>query len=271
MTPSSEHDSGPALLKETRGHNLILTLNRPSASNAVNAEVSGLLGAALESAAHDPTIRVIILTGAGDRAFCAGADLKAATRGDATYASEEEFEKWHFAGFVKHVVSKPIIAAVNGAALGGGTELALASDLIVAADTASFGLPEVKRGLMAGAGGAFRLPQQLPAKIAMELLLTGDSLSAERAHALGLVNRVVPRDQLLSAAIELAERITVNAPLAVQATKRMALGIDDGHIGSEEHHWERSAREFAEIKRAADYGEGIRAFAEKRAPDWKGR
>lgn len=263
--------SEPALLEESRGHHLILTLNRPHASNSVNAEVSALMGAALEKAAHDPSVRVVIITGAGDRAFCAGADLKAASRGESTFASKEEFEKWHFGGFVKHVISKPIIAAVNGAALGGGTEMALASDLIVASKTASFGLPEVKRGLMAGAGGAFRLPQQLPRKIAMELLLTGEPLSAERAHELGLVNRVVPRGQLMSAALELAERITVNAPLAVQATKRMALGIDGDHVESEEVHWQRSEREFIEIRKAADYHEGIRAFAEKRSPDWKGQ
>lgn len=261
----------PALLQERRGPNLILTMNRPHAMNAMNAELSGALGKALELAENDSTIWVVILTGAGDRAFCAGVDLKAAARGESTHASQEEFEKWHFGGFVKHVISKPIIAAVNGFALGGGTELALASDLVVAADTATFGLPEVKRGLLAGAGGTFRLPQQLPQKIAMELLLTGDALTAERANQLGLVNRVVPREQLLDAALELADRICANAPLSVQASKRMALGIDGDQIPSDEEHWERSKKEFAKLRKTADYLEGPRAFAEKRPPRWQGK
>lgn len=271
MSPHPQSDSEPVLLEERRGRILILTLNRPHVLHAMNAELSGALGHALEAAAHDPEVWVVVVTGSGDRAFCAGVDLKAAARGEATHASQEEFDKWHFGGFVKHVISKPIIAAVNGFALGGGTELALASDLVVAADSATFGLPEVKRGLIAGAGGTFRLPHHLPKKIAMELLLTGDTLSAERAHALGLVNRVVPRDQLMDAALELADRICQNAPLSVQATKRIALGIDGDAIASEEPSWERSGREFAKLRESLDYREGPRAFAEKRPPEWQGR
>jgi crotonobetainyl-CoA hydratase len=271
LNPQAESNSQSVLLEERRGRVALLTLNRPHVLNAVNGELSGALGNALEKAAHDPTVWVVILTGAGDRAFCAGVDLKAAARGESTHASQEEFDKWHFAGFVKHVISKPIIAAVNGFALGGGTEIALASDLVVAADSATFGLPEVKRSLLAGAGGTFRLPTQIPKKIAMELLLTGDALSAERAYELGLVNRVVPRDELIGAALELADRICVNSPLAVQATKRIALGIDGDKIPSEEDSWQRSAREFAEMRKTSDYLEGPRAFAEKRPPEWKGQ
>ncbi|GAA4558672.1 crotonase/enoyl-CoA hydratase family protein [Pseudonocardia xishanensis] len=271
MNSQTESSSERVLLEERRGQNVILTLNRPRALNAVNAALSGAMGSALERAADDPEIRVVIVTGAGDRSFCAGVDLKAAARGEPTHASQDEFDKWHFAGFVKHVISKPVIAAVNGFALGGGTEMALASDLVVAADSATFGLPEVKRGLLAGAGGAFRLPQHLPKKIAMELLLTGDVLTAKRALELGLVNRVVPRDQLIDAALELADRISLNSPLAVQATKRIALGIDGDEIPSEAASWERSGREFANIRRTADYREGPRAFAEKRQPEWQGR
>ncbi|WP_244524432.1 enoyl-CoA hydratase-related protein [Trujillonella endophytica] len=271
MNPQTESDVEPVLIEERRGGNVILTLNRPRALNAMNAALSGALGAALERAAHDPGVRVVIVTGAGDRAFCAGVDLKAAARGESTHASQEEFDKWHFGGFVKHVISKPIIAAVNGFALGGGTEMALASDLVVAADSATFGLPEVTRGLMAGAGGAFRLPQHLPRKIAMELLFTGDALSAQRALELGLVNRVVPREQLIDAAVELGDRIALNSPLAVQATKRLAMGIDGDEIPTDAASWERSAREFAELRKTEDYREGPRAFAEKRRPEWKGR
>lgn len=271
MSSQAEPNEQAVLLREKHGFNLVLTLNRPQAMNSMNAALSGALGHALEDAAHDESVRVVILTGAGDKAFCAGVDLKAASRGESTHASLEEFEKWHFGGFVKHVISKPIIAAVNGFALGGGTEIALASDLVVAADTATFGLPEVKRGLLAGAGGAFRLPQQIPLKVAMELLLTGDPLSADRALQLGLVNRVVPRDQLLDAALELADRIGVNAPLSVQASKRLALRIDGDRIASDEEHWARSAAEFVELRKTSDYREGPRAFAEKRTPDWQGR
>lgn len=271
MNPQTESNAEPVVLEEMRGQTLILTLNRPQARNAINADVSRALGTALERAAHDPKIWAVILTGAGDKAFCAGADLKAVSRGESTYASPEEGDRWSFAGFVRHVISKPIIAAVNGYALGGGTEIALASDLIVAADSATFGLPEVKRGLIAGAGGAFRLPQHLPRKIAMELLLTGEALSAERAHALGLVNHVVPREELMDAALALADRICVNAPLAVQATKRIALGIDGVEIESDQRNWERSRNEAAKNKKTADYREGPRAFAEKRPPEWQGK
>lgn len=271
MGTQTQSDGEPVLLEERRGRSMVLTLNRPHAMNAMNAELSGALGQAMERASHDPEVWVVILTGAGDRAFCAGVDLKAAARGESTHASPEEFEKWHFAGFVKHVINKPVIAAVNGFALGGGTEIALASDLIVAADTANFGLPEVKRGLIAGAGGTFRLPHHIPKKIAMELILTGTALTAERARELGLVNRVVPRDQLIDAALELADLICENSPLAVQASKRLALGIDGDMIPSEEASWIRSRDEFAALRLTSDYREGPKAFAEKRAPQWQGK
>jgi len=180
-------------------------------------------------------------------------------------------QAWGFAGLVSHPISKPLIAAINGQALGGGTEIALACDLVVAADTASFGLPEVKRGLFAGAGGAFRLAQQLPCKIAMEMLLTGDPINASKALELGLINAVVPRAGLMAAALALAGRITANAPLSVQASKRIALGIADGKIASEAELWEHSRREGAALMRSEDAREGPKAFAEKRTPVWQGR
>ena len=177
---SSATESRPAVRRERRGNVLLVTIDRPEARNAVNGEVSTQLGDALHEADTDPELRVVVLTGAGDQSFCAGADLKAISRGEDIFPAENR--QWGFAGMVQHYVSVPVIAAVNGTALGGGTEIALASDLVVAADHATFGLPEVKRGLVAAAGGAFRLPEQLPHRIAMEMMLTGEPISARRAH-----------------------------------------------------------------------------------------
>jgi crotonobetainyl-CoA hydratase len=247
---------------------MVVTINRPEVRNCVNAEVSQRIGDALEEADHDPEVRVVVVTGAGDRAFCAGADLKALARGEPVVP---EGSPWGFAGYVEHHISKPTIAAVNGFALGGGTEIALASDLVVAAETATFGLPEVTRGIMAGAGGPFRLTAQLPPKIAMELLLTGSTLDAPTARQLGLVNRLCPASDVLDEALALAAAITANAPLAVQASKRVARGIRDGAVVAEEAAWELSRSELRAVKATADAKEGPRAFAERRAPRWQGR
>ncbi|WP_067986314.1 crotonase/enoyl-CoA hydratase family protein [Nocardia caishijiensis] len=251
-----------------REHVLVAVINRPQAMNAIDGEVSAQLGAALEQADNDRAVRVVVLTGAGDRAFCAGADLRAIGRGESILA--EGHEQWGLGGYVRHPISKPTIAAVNGLALGGGTELVLASDLAVAASTATFGLPEVARGLFAAAGGAFRLPEQLPRKIAMEMLLTGEPITAARALEFGLINRVVPAEQVLDTAVELATRIATNAPLAVQASKRVALGIRDGALPDDDA-WDRSDREIAELARSEDVREGLMAFVEKRDPNWQAR
>lgn len=259
-----------AALAELHGHTLLITLNRPEARNAVNLALTRGVGEAMEYAERTPEVWTVIITGAGDRAFCAGADLKAAAAGEFKEA-DETMRRWGFAGYVQHAISKPTIAAVNGFALGGGTEIALASDLVVAAETSSFGLPEVKRGVFAGAGGAFRLPRQIPVKIAMEAMLTGRPISAARALELGLVNSVVPAEQVLQAAFELADAINENAPLAVQTTKRIARGISDGRIAAEDEDWARSADEGARLMESEDSLEGMRAFAEKRAPQWTGR
>ncbi|MFA5580346.1 MAG: crotonase/enoyl-CoA hydratase family protein [Paracoccaceae bacterium] len=271
MSDTKEATKTDVVLVERRGHVMIITLNRPEARNAVNIHTHMGVGNALEEAEADPDVWVVILTGAGDKAFCAGADLVAVSRGESLMPDDPKQAAWGFAGFVSHPISKPVIAAVNGFALGGGTELSLAADLVVAADTAAFGLPEVKRGIFAGAGGAFRIVQQLPTKIGMEVVLTGNRLTAQRAHELGLVNRVVPFDQLMDAAMALAEEITVNAPIAVQVTKRIAMGIDNGHIAADDEHWERARREGAYLMSTEDAKEGPRAFAEKREPVWKGR
>ncbi|MET0295465.1 MAG: crotonase/enoyl-CoA hydratase family protein [Phenylobacterium sp.] len=259
-----------AVLVERRDHVTIVTINRPEVRNAVNSAVHMGVGTALKEADNDPNTWVVIITGAGDKAFCAGADLKAMSRGEMGQVSEEA-RAWGFAGYVMHHISKPTIAAVNGFALGGGTELTLASDLAVASENAMFGLPEVKRGIIAAAGGAFRIGRQLPRKIAMEMLLTGDPITARRAHELGLVNQVVPEGQALEAALKLAERIAVNAPLAVQASKRIAAGIAEGKIASEADSWALNSRESGELRKSEDAKEGPLAFAEKRAPVWKAR
>ena len=258
----------PAVLSERRGNVLLITLNRPEARNAVNAAVSTGLGDALHEAQHDAEVRAIVVTGAG-QSFCAGADLKAISRRENIF--HPEHAEWGFAGFVQHVVDKPVIAAVNGTALGGGTELALASDLVVAEERTTFGLPEVKRGLIAAAGGVFRIVEQLPRKVAMELVFTGEPMSSADALKWGLVNQVVPDGTVVDAALALAERITVNAPLAVWASKRVAAGIDDGVITADEAGWTRTMREMGTVLRSQDAREGPLAFAEKRLPVWQAK
>jgi len=266
---SSNDDAAPGALTERRGNTLIVTINRPEARNAVNQAVSIGVGDALQQAQDDPEIRAVVITGAGDKAFCAGADLKAISRGENIF--HPDHPEWGFAGYVQHFIDKPIIAAVNGTALGGGTELALASDLVVAQASAQFGLPEVKRGLIAAAGGVFRIVDQLPRKVAMQLLVTGEPITADQAARWGLINEVVPDGTVLDAALALAERITANAPLAVQASKRVAVGVDEGAITGELDSWKRSNREMRTVFTSADAMEGPMAFAQKRAPVWKAR
>jgi crotonobetainyl-CoA hydratase len=261
--------AAPGALAERRGNVLIITINRPEARNAVNGAVSIGVGDALEAANQDPEIRAVVITGAGDKSFCAGADLKAISRRENLY--HPEHPEWGFAGYVQHFIDKPTIAAVNGTAFGGGTELALASDLVVADERAQFGLPEVKRGLIAAAGGVFRIVDQLPRKKAMELLMTGDPLTAAEAREWGLINQVVAPGAVLDAALELAARITANAPLSVQASKRIAYGVDDGVITGDEAGWERTVREMRVLIKSEDAREGPLAFAEKREPVWKAR
>src|SRR6201990_2077941 len=215
-TASTEEEaaSEPEVLVEQRDRILIITINRPKAKNAVNPAVSDGLADAVDRLDGDPGLSVGIVTGAGGT-FCAGMDLKAFARGEVPIVEGRGM------GFTERGPVKPLIAAVEGYALAGGAELALATDLIVASKDASFGIPEVKRGLVAGGGGLLRLPQRIPPAIAMEWALTGEAFTAERAHALGMVNVLAEPGGALAAAIELAERITANGPLAVAATKRI--------------------------------------------------
>lgn len=261
----------PAVLTTRNGHILIVTINRPEARNAVNAAVHVGIGTALDEAEADPEIRVVIITGAGDKSFCAGADLVALSRGEALQPEDKAQQAWGFGGFAAHPISKPVIGAVNGFAFGGGCELALMCDLIVAAENAQFGLPEVKVGLFAAAGGAFRIAKQLPPKLAMEHLLTGDPFDAATAQRYGFANRVVPLADLMPTAIALAEKIAANAPLSVQASKRVALRMQDGQIAGDDAHWADNNRERRTLMASEDAREGPRAFAEKRKPVWKAR
>jgi crotonobetainyl-CoA hydratase len=258
------------VLVERRGNVLVITINRPEARNAVNGAVSAGVGDALEQAQADPEVRAIVLTGAGDKSFSAGADLKAISRGENVLHPRRP--DWSFAGYANHFIDKPTIAAVNGTAFGGGTELALASDLVVSCESASFGLPEVKRGLIAGAGGAFRIIDQLPRKVGLALLFTGEPITAAVALRWGLINDVVPDgpgNPALDAALALAEQITVNAPLAVQASKRVAYGADEGVVEGESAGWQRTTEAFARVLASEDAKEGPLAFAEKRQPVWQ--
>lgn len=267
-TAAGSPDGRPAVTLERRGHVGLVTIRRPEAMNAVNAAVSAGLGAALVEVERDDAIRVVVVTGEG-RAFCAGADLKALGSGEDIGAPGHP--EWGFAGYVRHFVSVPTIAAVNGFALGGGTEIVLASDLAVIDAEARLGLPEVKRGLLAAAGGVIRLQRQVPLKLALELALTGDPITADQALEWGLVNRVAPAGTVVEEALGLAERIAANAPLSVRETKKVihrtaALGSDwDDEV------WQVNDRAAGRVIRSEDFREGTRAFAEKRAPQWKGR
>ena len=252
---------------ERHDHIAVITFNRPSAMNAVNAELSAAVGAALEEFEGDDALRVGVVTGAG-RAFSAGADLKALAAGQDIGAPGHP--EWGFAGLVEHPISKPLIAAVNGFALGGGTEVVLACDLAVLSEDAALGLPEVTRGLFAAAAGLIRLPRQFPAKLAMEYALTGRPIPPVVAEQYGLVNRVVPADQVLANAVSLAAEIAANAPLSVRATKGLVRAATGAGAGWDQELYEQQARELRAVFSSADAREGTAAFAEKRLPVWSG-
>ena len=257
---------------EVKDHVARVTLNRPEAMNSLNPEIRWELSKRWDTIEADPDIWVAVVTGTGDRAFCAGADLKHRSRErEATPELRQRWqsmnaettsltERWHF--------PKPVIAAVNGFALGGGLELAMACDIIIAADHAELGLPEPRRGLIAGAAGVHRLPRQVGLKVAMGYLLTGRHMSAQRAYELGLVNDVVPLAELHAKVDTYVEDILKCAPLSVRATKEATMrGLDMplAQAFYTPYHWERQRA------RSQDAIEGPQAFAEKRQPNWKGK
>jgi enoyl-CoA hydratase len=241
---------------------MTVTLNRPKAKNAANKALAVGVAAAMDELDSNDDIRVAILTGAGGT-FCSGMDLKAFVTGEMPMV-----EGRGFAGITEKPPQKPLIAAVEGYALAGGLELMITCDLIVAADNAKFGIPEVKRGLAAAAGGLIRLPRQIPSRLAMELALTGDFITAERAQSMGLINRVVPAGTALDAARELAAAICANGPLAVRISKQVVTQSGDW---SGEEMWQKQQEVVMPIFTSEDAIEGATAFAEKRAPNWKGK
>ncbi len=265
MTDKPESVGREVLFEVVEGHIGVVRLNRPDRRNAVNGDVAAAMDWIVKTTEADPDIRVVILASSSDAAFCAGADLSEISKGRGHLLSTAD---GGFGGLATAKREKPWIAAVNNHALAGGCELALSCDMIVAAEGASFGLPEVKRGLYAGAGGVFRLTRRLPAAIAYELVATGDPIGAPRAHALGLVNRLVPVDKVLDEAIAIAKAISVNAPLSVRESlkvARMSFDMPESEL------WKISNQTSAVVFSSEDAKEGPVAFLEKRAPVWKGR
>ncbi len=252
-------------LQRPAPHVALITIERREARNAVNAAVAQGLARGVDVTEADVDTWAIIVTGAGGKAFCAGADLKEVAAGRHMTLRTEQ---GGFAGFTHRVRDKPWIAAVDGFAVGGGFEIALACDMIVAGETAVFGLPEPKRGLIAAAGGIYRLPRVLPRQIALELIATGADLPAARAHALGMVNRLAPAGQVVEEALKLAAQVCACAPVAVVESlkvARVAADHDDATLK------QQSVKATERNARTADYQEGPRAFIEKRAPQWSGR
>jgi enoyl-CoA hydratase len=252
----------PAVLNERRDRVLVITINRPDQRNAINGAVAAGIAAALDELDADPELAVGVLTGAG-KGFSAGMDLKAFVAGESPYAGDRGF-----AGITQRSAEKPLIAAVEGFAVAGGLEVALSCDLIVASRGARLGIPEVKRSLVAAGGGLLRLPRVLPRNVAMELALTGDPIDAERAHELGLVSRLAEPGEALSTAIELAEAIAQNGPLALAATKRV---LKESVDWTDAEFFDRQAEIVGPVMASEDAREGATAFAEKRPPAWKGR
>ena len=248
---------------ETKGRIALITLNRPEARNAVNHEVAAGIEEAIDQLEEDNDLWTGILCGNGP-VFSAGADLKAISAGELNLATK----RGGFGGIVARERTKPLIAAVDGPALAGGTELALACDLIVASTVARFGLPEVKRSLIASAGGLVRLPRVLPKNIAMQMALTGEPISAEQAHLFGMVNVLTKEGEALDKAILLAEQINKNAPLAVRATRRSLI---ESLVLSDYDGMKFAIEETAALTSTEDYKEGPLAFIEKRDPIWKGK
>ncbi len=244
---------------EQRGAIVVITLDREAKRNAINAEMAGAIDEALNAFEDDGALRVAVING-GPNVFCAGTDI-AEGSGPLTERGGEY-------GIIRRRSPKPIIAAVEGFAFGGGFEIALACDLIVAASTATFGLPEVRRGLVATSAGLFRAPRNLPLNVARELLLTGEPISADRAERIGVVNRLTEPGGAVDAAVALAELIELGAPTSVRAT---LTALDSLYAEADERGWAATDEAKETIMASADRAEGVSAFFERRTPDWPGR
>lgn len=251
-----------SLQTEVHGNVLVMTMHRPEARNAMDRATSEALAAALDELDARDDLRLGVVTGSGGT-FCSGMDLKGFLRGERPMV-----EGRGFAGLTERPPRKVLIAAVEGYALAGGFEMVLACDLVVASRAAKFGLPEAKRGLVASAGGLMRLPRRIPYHVAMEFALTGDMLDAERAYALGLVNRLAEPGQALAGALQLAESVAANGPLAVATSKRI---VSESADWSQAEMFERQKPIAAPVFTSSDAREGSAAFAEKRKPNWTGR
>lgn len=249
---------------EVHGNVLVMKINRPEARNAVNGDVANGIEAGVDRLEQDDSLWVGVLTGTREF-FCAGADLKLINAGK---PGEMMTAKGGFGGIVTRERTKPIIAAVEGPALAGGLEIVVSCDMLVASSESRFGIPEVKRSLVAAAGGVFRLPRMLPRNVAFELGLTGDPISAQRAYELGFVNRIADPGTALEAALELAGQISANAPVAVQKTRALMIELADA---DDETGLRRSNEAMMDLMGTEDFGEGLTAFIEKRQPAWKGR
>jgi enoyl-CoA hydratase len=260
----TQTETEPVLVTERRGAVTILRLNRPEARNALNPELLTAIGLAMVAAEDDSATRAVVLTGTGDKAFCAGMDLRAFAEGGGVGGSPEGMKG--FARFTGGDIAVPIVGAANATAVAGGFELLLGCDVVVASEAASFGVPEVKRGLFAAGGGVF-LSTRIPLAVALELTLTGDPIDAHRALSLGLINQVVAPAEVLDAAVALAERIARNGPLALRATKELVrtASTDLARARTLAAEWQ------PKVFGSEDAKEGATAFVEKRDPVWKGR
>jgi enoyl-CoA hydratase len=254
------------IVREQRGAVLVLRMNRPDARNALNPALMGELGAGFDAAEKDANIRAVVLTGTGDRAFCSGMDLRAFAQGGSEPTPEQQAGMPAFARFMSGDTAVPIVGAAQATAVAGGFELLMNCDLVVASQDAKFGLPEVKRALFAAGGGIF-LSTRIPLAVALEMGLTGDSIDADRAYSLGLVNLVVPGDEVLDGAVALAERIAANGPLGLQATKELMrlAAIDAESARIKQADWQ------PKVFNSDDAKEGATAFIEKREPVWRGQ
>lgn len=276
--PAGAPATAPKVITELDGHVLIVTLNRPEARNAIDLEVSKLIADAMMRADAEPQIRAVLVTGPGPAPgtttpkgrpiFCAGADLRAMGAGEETIPSEKPYDEWGFGGFTTKTPRVPVVVAATGSAYGGGTEVLLAGDVVIAERGSQFALPEVRHGLFAGGGGVYRTPAILGRAAALDLLLTAEPISAERAYELGMISRLVEVGTARQAGLEVARTIARASPLAVAETKRLARSLVDGVSTAERAIAAEADRAFRAIQQTEDFREGMRAFAEKREPSW---